>query len=162
MKTVAFVITELETGGVSSALIELLRNFDYSRYKVTLWVFHGAELEKSCLDHRVEIRFWGQDEPLINELKKGKLGTLIKRSIYRLWGRCNINCNDIHTYFCICSYPELLNNNYDCVICYQGVSPLALPNALFRINGNKRIVWIHGDLSRDKKAFKFCKKWNCQ
>ena len=157
-KKIAFVMTEIETGGVSEALIEMLKHFDYSLYHVTIWVCKGTGIEQHRLDSRAEIRHWGNNETLFSTLKNGQVFSFIRQVIYRILGRCNIKCNDKHAFFCIRSYADLDTELFDYIICYQGVSPLALPNALYRIPGRKRILWVHGDLGRQGKEHSFCKK----
>lgn len=157
-KKIAFVMTEIETGGVSEALIEILEHFDYCRYHVTIWVCRGTGIEQHRLDPRAEIRCWGNNETLFTPLKRGHVFSFIRHSIYRILGCCNIKCNDKHAFYCIRSYADLDTELFDYIICYQGVSPLALPNALYRIPGRKRILWVHGDLGRQGKAHSFCKK----
>ena len=157
-KKIAFVMTEIETGGVSEALIEMLKHFDYSLYHVTIWVCKGTGIEQHRLDSRAEIRHWGNNETLFSTLKNGQVFSFIRQVIYRILGRCNIKCNDKHAFFCVRSYADLDTELFDYIICYQGVSPLALPNALYRIPGRKRILWVHGDLGRQGKEHSFCKK----
>lgn len=158
MRSIAFIMTEMDTGGVSEALIEMLSRFDYDRYRVTLWLDKGIGPEQARLDPRVEIRYWGQDEPLLAPLKRGQLLTFLRRTSHRLLGRYYIKCNDKHAYHCIRSLPNIETEVYDYVICYQGVSPLAIPNALHRIQGREKILWIHGDLGREGKVMPFCKR----
>ena len=161
MKTIAIIMSEMDTGGVSEALIEMMRRFDYSRFDVSLWVAHGIGAEQNRIDPRVRVRYWGSVDPrkeLINQLKRGLFLKFCRSIFYRVLGRIYINCNDKHTFYCVRSLSDINAEAYDYVICYQGVSPLAIPNALYRIHGRRKILWIHGDLGRENKYMPFCKK----
>lgn len=161
MKTIAIVVSEMDTGGVSEALIEMLRHFDYSRYRVTVWVALGKGAEHGRLDSRVQVRYWGEEDPakaLIGQLKSGHLIQFCRSVFFRLLGRLYINTNDKHAYYCVRSLPNIDAEVYDYVICYQGVSPLVIPNALHRIRGKEKILWIHGDLGREDRLMPFCRK----
>lgn len=161
MKSIAFIVSEMDPGGVSEALIKMLQKFDYEHYDVTVWVAHGKGLEHHRLSPQVHIKKWGTEnsyESLISQLKNGQVLLFLRNIVFRFFGRCYIKYNDIHTYYCVRSLPELKTETYDYVIAYQGVSPMVIPNALYRISGKKRILWIHGDLGREKKIMPFCTK----
>ena len=110
MKTIAIIMSEMDTGGVSEALIEMMRRFDYSRFDVSLWVAHGIGAEQNRIDPRVRVRYWGSVDPrkeLINQLKRGLFLKFCRSIFYRVLGRIYINCNDKHTFYCVRSLSDI-------------------------------------------------------
>ena len=57
MKNVLFIIGGLHGGGAEKALVELLANFDYERYHVTLCVVYYSGIYMSQIPEPVSARF---------------------------------------------------------------------------------------------------------
>ena len=158
MKKIAFIMNEIDVGGVSNALIECLSKFDYSNYDVTVWVNAGRGALQSELSPLVKIKEWGKVDSrqvLISQVKNLQLKSVIKGVFYRLLSRMSISSQEINAIYCMKSLPLICDEYYDCIICYQGISCIVIANSLFRLLGKKRILWIHGDHSRPKELIPF-------
>ena len=76
MKNVLFIIGGLHGGGAEKALVELLANFDYERYHVTLCVVYYSGIYMSQIPEPVEVIY------LYGE-KRGYLRDSLKRKSFR-------------------------------------------------------------------------------
>ena len=57
MKKILFIIEGLHGGGAEKALIELLTEFDYERYDVTLCVIHYGGIYMSQIPEAVKVLY---------------------------------------------------------------------------------------------------------
>lgn len=144
MKKIAFVINDMIVGGVSSALIDMLNNFDYTRFDVTLWINGTVESNKvllNSINEHVAIKYW----------KFNKNNTLIGKA-NQLCCRIGMNIfsgySDVHTLFNMKYYDYNSEEYYDYVIAYQGISPVVIANVLWRFHSKKTILWLHGTHNR--------------
>ena len=161
MKKIAFVMNEVDVGGVSTALIECLSKFDYSKYQVTVWVNAGQGALQSELCPQVEIKKWGlvdSRQILISQIKSLQITSVLKGVFYRLLTRATLSLPELNTIYNMKCLPMISDEYYDCIICYQGISCVVLANSLYRLLGKKKVLWIHGDHNRPKNLIHFFSK----
>lgn len=157
-------MNEMDVGGVSRVLIDTLNKFDYNKYCVTLWINQGRGEMQSKVPPTVKIKPWGAMSSkalLWEQVRTINITGTLRGVWYRLLCRLSAKSNDINSIYAIKSLPRFLDEQYDCVICYQGVSGVVIANALYRISGKKNILWVHGSHNRSKKVLRrFSKIYN--
>lgn len=146
-KKIAIVSNTMCVGGVEIALIEMLKAFDYQQYQITLYLREPGGEFFAKLDHRIEVRYWGQTdsrERLLRQLKsghwlratKGLMGRIYARQCAQDWAR--------NEYTAVKSLGVIDGEYYDGIIAYHGATPGVLASALYGLKGGRRIAWIHG------------------
>ena len=164
-KKIAFVLDTMNIGGVEKALLELLRVFDFNQYDVTLWLRDDCGPLQSQIDSRVKIQYWGCTNTraiLIKQLKNGRLVGFARGIIYRILSRSYISEYDLNALYSVKCLPYCSDFVYDCVIAYQVLSPAVVATALYRLNGIKKVLWVHGRNVRPEKLNSFFDKVYCK
>ena len=170
-KRIAFFIYDLHCGGVEKSLIDLLKKFDYNKYRVDLIVFFEkgqffSELPpqvnviKYDLDAYVSMHINGHvKRDIISLLKQGKilrfLTCVCRMGIERIFFNKK-RWEFVHKVFLKKSKP--LPEYYDVAIDYQGLgsSILGMPMIVEKINSKVKLTWIHQDvkyISAESKRF---------
>jgi len=128
-KSILFILTSLGGGGAEKVFIDLLRNFDYSQYQITLLLVYGAGVHLNNVPKGVEILS-------IFHRKQHQLDIsteLYLRSIYHKLLKYKVS--------------KLFKNRYfDTVISYTEGFPLLIQSFL-PFSPKKRIAWVHIDLA---------------
>lgn len=164
-KSIAFVMDTMAVGGVEKALIELLKAFDYSRYNVTLWLKNDNGPLHNQIDPRVKIEYWeckNTRDTLLKQLKQGKLISFFQGAFYRILSRIHLSEYDLNAFYSVKSLPQCSDHCYDCVIAYQVLSPAVVANALYRLRGLKKVLWVHGRNVRPQSLNAFFDKEYCK
>lgn len=146
-RKIAFIANTMCVGGVERALLELLKNLDYNRFSVTLYLRNSEGELFSEIDKHVNIKYWGSvesDVKLFGLIKKCRLLSFIKGIWYRVLARLHSNDWALNELYAVKSIPCDAHEIYDCIIAYHGATVGALAVALYRLKGTKRIAWIHG------------------
>ena len=157
-KTVAFVLEAMYIAGAEKALIEVLNAFDYKNYDVTLWLRDDSGAMQSFLDPRVKIKYWGCSNTrllFINQIKTGKISHITRGIFYRALSRVFISEYDLNALYSTKCLPPCSDFVYDCVVAYQILSPAVVATALYRLNGKKKVLWVHGRNVRPSKLNRF-------
>lgn len=158
---IALIANTMCVGGVERALLELLKNLDYDRINVTLYLRNSDGVLFSEVDKRVNIKFWGSvdsDSTLTGLIKKGRLFSVIKGIWYRVLARLHSNDWARNESYAVKSLPREDGEAYDCVIAYHGATAGVLSAALYCLNSRMKIVWIHGRDSYPEGDRKFFEK----
>lgn len=141
-KQIAIVTRQLVTGGVERALIAMLRRFDYDEVQVDLYVEHlGGELYNE-LPPEVCVRRLQTVHP------KGALRhplAAIKKAACMLWLRLKKHPFIKQAWL---SSKLLLpvKKHYDIAISYHAPNTVPVFYVIDRMNADKKILWLHGDL----------------
>lgn len=146
-KRIAFVLNELQIGGVERALVTLLRHIDYDRYDVELWMYaiDGASVPQ--LDRRVKLRKIERPDPqtiLLDDIRHGRLLRVFRGVFSRIMARIFCGNNILNLRYCTQCLPLCSNVRYDCVIDYQALARDLVATALYRFRGKRRICFVHG------------------
>ena len=107
MKKILFIHQNLQGGGAEKVLLDILNNFDYTTYDVTLLLFEGTGVYKDQVDSRVKIinLLSAREIATLGYLKKSNLWFIVNRFL-----RTKIN-------------KSLHDNTYDTIISFmEGVS----------------------------------------
>ena len=161
-KKIAIVHDKLNIGGTEKALISMLKFFDYEKYDVTLWLMNGEGELQSELGNRVRVSYFSNDNftgrSLVAQyLKAGKFVKLIKSAYCRRKSKHLLNYHLENLKYHIFSLPLITEEEYDCVMVYQGLYLHLLATAISRFKAKKRVAWIHMKFSHSKEqteAFK--------
>ena len=165
MKKIALLMNEVDVGGVSNALIEMLSKFDYTKYEVTVWVNSGKGIAQRELCSQVKIKKWNESNSrqiLMSQIKNYQIRAALKGIFYRLLSRLTISSQEKNAIYSMKGLPLMSDEYYDCVICYQGISSIVLANSIYRINGEKKVLWVHGDHTRPKKLMPLFLRLYCK
>lgn len=144
-KKIAVILTTMQVGGTEKVLIEMLNAIDYNSYDVDLWLMGKGPFDY-LIHPSVHVRYWknaGTKELITGWFARGNIWHLFKSIGYLLMARIHVRDwvrNGIYTAKAQIPYDE----KYDCVIAYQGLSPLVVATALYRFNAPKKISWLHG------------------
>ena len=158
MKSVIIITHALEIGGAERALLGLLNAFDYSKYRVDLFLMrHTGELI-NLLPENVYLlpeikQYTGLAVPMVSIIRKGMLDVVkgrlnakirAKRYIkkHRIQGENDVELDYSHKYT-LQAMPQISEKEYDLAISF--LTPHYF--AVHKVNAKKRIAWIHTDYS---------------
>ncbi len=133
MKKVLFIMESLRGGGAEKALVELLKRFDYTRYRVTLYLIYpeGVYLKEIPVEVEIIASF---------SKKRPYFQRSIERKCLRHYRKYN---REWPLRFVI--YRTLKLRKFDTIISYmEGYSTIF--HHLIRKRAKKNISWIHCDL----------------
>lgn len=131
-KNVLIIQRDLGGGGAEKVLIDILNNFDYSRYNVTLLLIYKIGVYVQQINKNVNVQF-------VYDPKKYK--SKIMQSIYC---RFKTYLYDKHPKLL---YKWFVDKNYDIEIAFlEGETTAFLYNSS-NIN-SKKIAWVHTDISK--------------
>ena len=148
-------------GGIEKALIELLKAVDYEQYEVTVWLKDNRGIMTPLLDPRAKIECWDcacSKKILRKQIKDLKVKEAIRGIFFRFLCHVHKNNYDLNALYSIKSLPRITEEEYDCVIAYKAISATSVANTLYRFNGAKRVLWVHGWVLRDSNDFRYCDK----
>ena len=158
-KKIAFVISNVIVGGVEIALMQMLRRVDTKRYEV--YLFTDA-IEDPCLEGlRTEIRICNLNALDLRGSFFEALQELRFLRAFRLlcdYTMARISKTDCMKIFYAHRSLRLVEERFDCVIAYKPAYA-AVIEALFYIEADRRIVWIHGAVLNDNNPDKNYLKW---
>ena len=147
-KKIAIVHDKLNVGGTEKALLSMLKIFDYGKYDVTLWLMNGEGELQSELDERVKVCYFTNDGYtgaglVADYLKERQIIKLMKCVYYRRKSKQLMDHHLENLKYSIYSLPLITEEEYDCVIVYQGLYLHLLATALSRFKAKRRVAWIH-------------------
>ena len=126
-KKIIFSMYNLDIGGIETALINILKNFDYDKYDVTLFLEKKEGIFINEIPNQVKIINYNLCDS--------------KNIIFRkIKNRLNLIYNIIKFY-----------KKYDCGICYA--SHRKVGSTLIPFISKKNILWIHGNYWDNDKTF---------
>lgn len=166
-KSILFVMSQFNMGGIEKELLCLFQTIDRSRYDVELYLTgRGGSLEPELPDFiTVHYPSGNTVGNCINLLKRGRIFACLQKVYYYLRLTLATGCErDYWGVKASCSFPR----KYDCAIAYDGLD-LAVIGTVEAANAKKRLLWEHGPLvavqegfqKRSKKAAKNFDKIVC-
>lgn len=161
MKKIIFVLSFGSLGGIEKSLLNLLHNFDFSKYSVDIALLSKkGELLKYIPSEAKIISidcFKGECWNFINESPYYNLTKLIKRGrffnaivyiYYFLLNKYTNNKYQLNYYKWLTRRSKKLATKYDTAIAYGGPNNLIDFFVYNKINATKKIGWIHFDISK--------------
>lgn len=165
MKTVLFVLKDMNVGGVEKSLISLLNEMDYQKYKVTVLLLknNGGFLESipdnvevKTLEKYEVIESWLNNLPLV-EIKEliftrrfiQAIKLLVGYIWYKLFGNMSL-------YYKM-AFSEIapMQGEYDVAVSFTSIISFLTYFVKYKVKASKKVGWIHFDvnkLSMDKKT----------
>ena len=156
-KKIAIVTRKLVSGGIEKALINMINEIDAD---ITLYLMgRGGEFEK-FLPNNIKINnIYGYEksfkEKVINKVKEFKLYEAIKTGFYLTKAINALKKDKYFEYeYFLSKTIQRYNEEYDLVISYHAPATFPIRYSVDFINANKRIAWIHGDVSKCRSKLK--------
>lgn len=154
MKEVIIVTADLGYGGVEVALVNMLKNIDYNKYKVDLMVMNEKNVYIDEIPKSVSLivnKYQNLKMQLINNLKKFRILKAIKvMNVY-----LSKNYMEKNKLF-IKSIEKIGNKVYDYAIAYG--SDLQVQYIASSVNSKKKIMYLHGQPWAHENDFKTYEK----
>lgn len=157
-KKIAICANANVVGGVEEALVQLLRNIDYSRYEVTLYGEY-IDLYKQRFPTEVIVRDCciSDRQGITFLLRRQKYGAALRSFWYRIvcFILHRLKKYDMQAYYSMRSYtciPSLEDKEYDLVVAYTYLVASVVGNTVYRLRGKKKVLWIHGASGHSKQA----------
>ena len=127
MKKIAIFVNNLNVGGIQKSLVNMLNQFDYTKYKVDLYVFND--------------NFFYEVNKNVNIILMKKPLKLLNFVPYNLAKKIYI--------------PKFNNKNYDVSIDFDSYQMHTAIGAL-KCDAKKKIIWVHNDIPiKLKEEFKY-------
>lgn len=133
MKKILFIIEGLHGGGAEKALIELLTNFDYERYDVTLCVIYYGGVYMKQIPEPVKVLY------LYGE-KKDYWHESFRRKTFRYYWKYD----STWLMRMVIRY-KMKQQHFDAIISFLEGAPLLFHN-MMRHCTDRNIAWVHCDL----------------
>ena len=135
MKRIAFFQNDLGVGGIQKSIVNLLRNLDYSRFAVDLYLSEKTE-------------FWTQDFP-------AELNIRYLKPISRIWSFLPFDLAKKRVHY---DFPAGVN--YDLAVDFNSYQCSCAVGAL-TVPAKKRVMWIHNDVRvKLQNEWKYRVLWN--
>lgn len=163
-KNILFIIPGLDVGGAEKSLVNLLSEFDYSKYNVDLFLLNKEGMFIEFLPKEVNILEQGENLKIFSKslcqsikefLVKGNIRLAYSRSMFFLINKLFKNKGKAEQ----CTWKYLrnaigkLDKKYDVVIGYLENTPNYM--SIDCVQSDKKIGWIHTDYSKLKLDKKF-------
>lgn len=150
MKKILFVTRKLDTGGVETALISMLKCIPKDKYKVKiLTVYSGGKLINKVPDW-IEVETIPEIETktikkIIGKLKKFKIKTAFNILINNALSKRAKTISKSYKY----SLNTLANveEEYDLAISYYNPTSFIVPYVIEKVKAKKKVMWIHSDVN---------------
>ena len=159
-KKVAILLPWLKMGGTNKVALRFIR--ELVKYcDVTLILSQDTGELKSEVPENVNIiidRMRTFRDILKEDVQKIRILHIIKDLIYYLTVKTNQDSIDNYKYL-VSRNTHICDKKFDCAISYHGQSPERLLNLIYRINANKKVVWIHGEISFSDDTCKRMEKY---
>lgn len=154
-KKVAFLLPWLKMGGTNKIALSFIK--ELTEYcDVTLILSQNTGELLSDIPEGIDLiidEMTSFKTIFLDDLKHFRLGKIISDLKYYFIIKIGRDSIDNYRYL-VCRNQYITSVNYDCAISYHGQSPERLLNLIYRINADKKVAWIHGDMSFSYNACK--------
>ena len=146
MKKIAFIATKFTVGGLEKSLLELIDIIDHTQYQITVFLPSADGEWTHLLQEKVNVIILEPESFKFLVKKYFKEFNLIK--LFRtLFFRVTAAILSKRNYYkglkyrvkSMTKYPE----HFDIAVSYQVLDEYAITNCLYRIDSNKKILWVH-------------------
>lgn len=161
MKKLLFCLQTMVLGGVETELITVLKQFDKSKYDITLLLLYeqdneilkripeGVKLVNLSIDKRYYCS--GFSDLLKTRIKRGELFSATCLAARRLISPTGANVN-------IGKIP-IIEDEFDYAVCYHMHSPIMLRYVADKVKAKRKIAWIHNDFATTGYKINKYQKW---
>lgn len=157
-KRLAIVLDSMVVGGTERALLEMLKNIDYQRYEVTLFLGNESGALQKCIPDQVCIALFSTQNAkalLKQQICSFQINSVVKGIVNRLKARKYVKNYELNAHYSVKSLPLCSTIEFDCVIGYQILSPIVVATALYRLKGKKKVLFVHGGNGRPLEVVPF-------
>ena len=159
-KKILFLIGNLDSGGVSKSLVNLLNAIDRKKYDISLWVGSPTGIFYNLLPTDITLISNFKSQFLLQGLK-GLIPLLKKGYIFLFMGsivRMILSCfNKGYAGFFLSRLLPPVEEYYDVIIDYNGQHQLYF--MVDKLQGKKKITFFHNDYSKWLYYYTFDKKY---
>lgn len=168
MKSIVFMMINMNVGGTEKALLNLLNNIDKNKYRVTILMLEKKGGFLNHIPNWVEVKVVNEYEALrelLNDppqkvslklIKSGKVIFGISVLLHYIW--CKLVGEMSVYYRYILKDIKIIDNNYDIAVAYAGPMDLISYFVLNKIIAKTKIQWIHFDINKININNKFSRK----
>ena len=168
MKSIVFMMINMNVGGTEKALLNLLNNIDRNKYRVTILMLERKGGFLNHIPDWVEVKVVNEYEALrelLNDppqkvalklIKSGKVIFGISVLLHYIW--CKLVGEMSVYYRYILKDIKIIDNNYDIAVAYAGPMDLISYFVLNKIIAKTKIQWIHFDINKININNKFSRK----
>lgn len=168
MKSIVFMMINMNVGGTEKALLNLLNNIDKNKYRVTILMLERKGVFLNHIPDWVEVKVVNEYEllrELLNDppqnvalklIKSGKVILGINVLLHYIW--CKLVGEMSVYYRYILKDIKIIDNNYDIAVAYAGPMDLISYFVLNKIIAKTKIQWIHFDINKININNKFSRK----
>lgn len=147
-KKVAILLPWLKMGGTNKVALRFIRQL-IEFCDVTLVLSHdtGELMAEVPSDVHIVIDKMRDFKDILKEdILKLRIAYLIKDLVY--YAKIKLKKDGVDNYkYLVERHPSISDEKFDCAISYHGQSPERLLNLVYRINAEKKVAWIHGEMS---------------
>ena len=138
---ILFIIPSLGGGGAEKVLVDLLDNFDYSRYAVSLLVIHN----------------YG---PYVGKVNKNVNVISVEKGAITFYNRvCGKILRNIGLYKYVCrkKCEKLVQSDFDVVISFT-TNEAYFYHSFIMKKGKRNLSWVHIDVEKNRYSYPFSSK----
>lgn len=151
-------MTKMVMGGTERSILNLLDTLDPEKYDVTLLLLEkGGALFKDIpshikvdfLENYNQINFYRKNNPIqifISLLKRFKIINAIHFLLIYIYIKLTGKWYKMTEYSL--RKVKVINDNYNTVVAFPGPCPIISYLVLYKVKGQKKIQWIHSDVSK--------------
>lgn len=149
MKSIAIVTRGMMLGGIERALISMLNNIDYTRYKVDLFIVEsGGELEKE-IPKEVKIKYIYEKrlrDSIVESIKSFNIANLF--NLITIGINLRVIKNKYKLFRFMTKKLPNIEEVYDVAVAYH--NPITFPTAyvIDKLIADKKVMWIHSDINQ--------------
>ena len=147
-KKVAILLPWLKMGGTNKVALRFIRQI-MGFCDVTLILSQETgELMSEIPDevHIIIDKMMDFKQIFREDILKLRIAYIIKDLMY--YAKIKLKKDSIDNYrYLVERYSNITDEKFDCAISYHGQSPERLLNLIYRIDADKKVAWIHGEMS---------------
>ena len=159
-RKVAILLPWLKMGGTNKVALRFIRQL-IGFCDVTLVLSHdtGELMDEVPPNVHIVIDEMRDFKEIFKEdVLKARIVYVIKDLVY--YARIKLKKDGIDNYkYLVKRHSSISDEKFDCAISYHGQSPERLLNLLYRINAEKKVAWIHGEMSFSSDACEKMEKY---
>lgn len=147
-KKIAILLPWLKMGGTNKVALRFIRQL-LEFCDVTLVLSHdtGELMDEVPPDVHIVIDEMRDFKDILKEdILKFRIAYVIKDLAY--YAKIKLKKDSIDNYkYLVKRHSSISDELFECAISYHGQSPERLLNLIYRINAEKKVAWIHGEMS---------------
>ena len=147
-KKVAILLPWLKMGGTNKVALRFVKQLkEFCDVTLVLSKNTGELMNEVPEDVHVIVDQMREFKDIFKEdILKGRIICVFKDLLY--YTKIKLHQDNIDNYkYLVMRHPPISDEKFDCAISYHGQSPERLLNLVYRTSANKKVAWIHGEMS---------------